>query len=140
MATAKKAPAKKKGLTEHEEWAVEELIRVIENDESLYFHLYSNWYNNYAKKKAKGKFDREAALKGMSGTFCNQCVTYYNKKYAGGGWDKIRLSKEAKAEFGKKALALLNAWGLRNVRVGSKPREHENPTIGTRANFWAQMR
>lgn len=137
--TAKKTPAKKKGLSEDEKWAVGELEIIMLNDKSLYYHLTSNWYNSYAKKKAKGTYDRDAALKGLAGTFTTQAVSFYNRKYGKYG-RTIRLSKEAKAEFAKRALRELNESGLKNIRKGSKPRERENPTVGTRDNIWHYLR
>lgn len=135
MATAtKKSPAKKKGLTAEERWTVGELELVMKNDAPLYYHLTSTWYNNYAKKKAKGTYDREAALKGLAGTFCSQAISYYNKQYGKYG-RTIRLSKEAKAEFAKIALRELNDCGLKNVRKGSKPKEHTIPDM-PRNNIW----
>ena len=134
MATAKKTPAKKKGLTEDEKWAVGELNIIMLNDKSLYYHL-TPWYNNYAKKKAKGTYDRDAALRGLAGTFTTNAIRFYNKKYGKHG-RTIRLSKEAKAEFAKLALRELNEWGLKNVRKGSKPKEHIDRTQGTSDSIW----
>ena len=131
-ATTKKTSSKK--ITDEEKWGIGELLLTIDNDRPLYWHFYSNWYNTYAKRKAKPTWDREKAIKGLAGAFCTQALSYYNHKY--GEYDTIRLSKEAKLDFGRKALAKLYEHGLKNIKTGSKPRMKENPTIGTNDNYW----
>lgn len=130
MAT-KKSPE----LNINDKWTVRELLQFVQADRPLYYHFISNWYNSYAKKKASKNWDKEKAIAGLAGTFCSQVMRYYKQKYGA-----VTLSKAGKMEFGKQALALLYEHGLKNIKVGSKPKMRENPTLGTRDNFWAVFR
>lgn len=119
----------------NDKWTIRELLQFVEADRPLYYHFYSNWYNTYAKRKARTSWDKEKAISGLAGTFCTQVMRYYKQRYGA-----VTLSKAGKHEFGKQALAKLYEHGLKNVRVGSKPKLRDNPTIGTRDNFWANFR
>lgn len=115
-----------------DDWRLHNIMLCIHNDRPLYYHLYSNIYNSYARKKKRGMFDREKAIKGLI-MFVNQAVKYYKKRY---GENISRVSMHDKKLLAEYALGVLNEWGLRNVRKGHNFREHVNDTIGTRDNIW----
>lgn len=113
-------------------WYLHNIMLYIHNDRALNYHLWSNWYNTYAKKKKRGVFDREKAIKGLI-TFVNQAIKYAKKRYHD---DYGKVSMHDKKLLAEYALRVLNEWGLRNIRKGHNFREHVNDTIGTEDNIF----
>ena len=101
MAQAEKRASDRRDIHDSPKNIDEALLRDIElttaNDEQFYRQHHVPWVKNFARKKKRGKFDKELALKGIRLYYVKDAVKRYNEINDG----HHKLNKDEKETLAK---------------------------------------